>query len=142
MKGGVNMADSESKALQTKEKVSLSTAAEQTKPGIVFTPAVDIFETEKELTLLADMPGVKSENLTIGLNNNVLTMTGEVDVPEAKNETEVLIEYETGKYFREFTLSNEIDQTKIDAVLKDGVLRLTLPKVEAVTPRKIAVKAG
>jgi len=136
------MADSESKALQTKEKVSLSTAAEQTKPGIVFTPAVDIFETEKELTLLADMPGVKSENLTIGLNNNVLTMTGEVDVPEAKNETEVLIEYETGKYFREFTLSNEIDQTKIDAVLKDGVLRLTLPKVEAVTPRKIAVKAG
>ena len=136
------MADSESKALQTKEKVSLSTAAEQTKPGIVFTPAVDIFETEKELTLLADMPGVKSENLTIGLNNNVLTMTGEVDVPEAKNENEVLIEYETGKYFREFTLSNEIDQTKIDAVLKDGVLRLTLPKVEAVTPRKIAVKAG
>ena len=136
------MTETETKALQSKEKVQLSTPAEQTKPGIVFTPAVDIFETDKELTLLADMPGVKSDSLTIGLNKNVLTMTGEVETPEGKDETDVLREYETGKYFREFTLSNEIDQTKIDAVLKDGVLRLTLPKVEAVTPRKIAVKAG
>jgi len=136
------MAETESKALQTKEKMTLSTAAEQTKPGIVFTPAVDIFETEKELTLLADMPGVRSENLTIGLNKNVLTMSGEVEAPEGENETEVIREYDTGKYFREFTLSNEIDQTKIDAMLKDGVLRLTLPKVEAVTPRKIEVKAA
>jgi len=134
------MAQTESKALQTKEKMALSTAAEQTKPGIVFTPAVDIFETEKDLTLLADMPGVKSENLTIGLNKNVLTMSGDVEAPEGENETEVIKEYDTGKYFREFTLSNEIDQTKIDAMLKDGVLRLTLPKVEAATPRKIEVK--
>jgi len=136
------MAETESKAMQTKEKMTLNTAAEQTKPGVVFTPAVDIFETEKELTLLADMPGVKSDNLTIGINKNVLTMSGEVEAPEKENEAEVLREYETGKYFREFTLSNEIDQTSIDAVLKDGVLRLTLPKVEAVTPRKIAVKAA
>jgi len=135
------MADTESKALQSKEKVTLN-IAEQTKPGIVFTPAVDIFETEKELTLLADMPGVKSDNLSIGLNKNVLTMSGEVEAPEGENETEVLREYETGKYFREFTLSNEIDQTKIDAILKDGVLRLTLPKVEAVRPRKIEVKTA
>jgi len=136
------MTESESKALQSKEKVQLSTAAEQTKPGIVFTPAVDIFETEKALTLLADMPGVKSEKLSIAINKNVLTMSGEVDAPEDETETDVVREYETGKYFREFTLSNEIDQTKIDAVLKDGVLRLTLPKVEAVTPRKISVKAA
>jgi HSP20 family protein len=135
------MAD-ENKALQSKEKVTLNTPAEQTKPGIVFTPAVDIFETDKALTLLADMPGVRSDNLTIGINKNILTMTGEVDAPEGKTETDVLREYETGKYFREFTLSNEIDQTRIDAVLKDGVLRLTLPKVEEVTPRKITVKAG
>jgi len=136
------MTETEGKTLQTKEKMTLGAAAEQTKPGIVFTPAVDIFETEKELTLLADMPGVKSDNLTIGLNKNVLTMTGEVEAPEDENETDVIREYETGKYFREFTLSNEIDQTRIDAVLKDGVLRLTLPKVEEVTPRKIAVKTA
>jgi HSP20 family protein len=142
MKGGVNMTETESKALQTKEKVTLNTTAEQTKPGIVFTPAVDIFETEKELTLLADMPGVKSENLNIGLNKNVLSMSGEVEAPEGENETEVISEYETGKYFREFALSNEIDQTKINALLKDGVLRLTLPKVQAAAPRKIEVNAA
>jgi HSP20 family protein len=136
------MTETESKAMQSKEKVTVSTAAEQTKPGIVFTPAVDIFETEKELTLLADMPGVKAGNLSIGLNKNVLTMAGDVDAPEDKDETDVIREYETGKYFREFTLSNEIDQTKIDASLKDGVLRLTLPKVQAAAPRKIEVKAG
>ena len=136
------MAETESKALQTKEKITLNTAAEQIKPGIVFTPAVDIFETEKELTLLADMPGVKTDNLSIGLNKNVLTMSGEVEAPERENETEVIKEYDTGKYFSEFTLSNEIDQTKIGATLKDGVLRLTLPKVEAVTPRKIEVKVA
>lgn len=136
------MAETESKALQTKEKMTLSTAAEQTKPGNVFTPAVDIFETEKEMTLLADVPGVKSGNLNIGLNKNVLTMSGEVEAPEGENETEVIREYDTGNYFREFTLSNEIDQTKIYAMLKDGVLRLTLPKVESVKPRKIAVKTA
>jgi HSP20 family protein len=136
------MADTENKALQSKEKVTVSTAAEQTKPGVVFTPAVDIFETEKELTLLADMPGVKAGNLSIGLNKNVITMSGDVEAPEGKDETEVFREYETGKYFREFTLSNEIDQTRIDASLKDGVLRLTLPKIEAAAPRKIEVKAS
>jgi HSP20 family protein len=62
-------------------------AEEALKPGIVFTPAVDTFETEKDLTLLADMPGVKSENLTIGLNRNVLTMSGDVEPPEGENET-------------------------------------------------------
>jgi len=136
------MTEAEIKAMQSKEKVGVNATAEQTKPGIVFTPAVDIFETEKELTLLADMPGVKAGNLSIGLNKNVLTMAGEVDAPEGKDEADVIREYETGKYFREFTLSNEIDQTKIDASLKDGVLRLTLPKVQAAAPRKIEVKAG
>jgi HSP20 family protein len=136
------MTDMESKAIQSKEKVTVNTAPEQTKPGIVFTPAVDIFETEKELTLLADMPGVKTGSLSIGLNKNILTMSGEVDPPEGLNEVDVLREYETGKYFREFTLSNEIDQGRIDASLKDGVLRLTLPKVQAAAPRKIDVKAG
>jgi HSP20 family protein len=136
------MTEAEIKAMQSKEKVGVSATAEQTKPGIVFTPAVDIFETEKELTLLADMPGVKAGNLSIGLNKNVLTMAGEVDAPEGKDEADVIREYETGKYFREFTLSNEIDQTKIDASLKDGVLRLTLPKVQAAAPRKIEVKVG
>lgn len=132
----------ESKALQAKEKKELTSPAEQTKPGPVFTPLVDIFETDRELTLLADMPGVKAKNLNIDLNENVLTLSGEVDFPEREHETLVLREYRTGKYFRQFTLSEVIDQGKIGAELKDGVLKLSLPKVEAAKPRKVAVKAA
>ena len=134
------MADTESKALQAKQKSEVTTPAEQTRPGPVFTPAVDIFETEKEITLLADIPGVKAGDLDIDLHENVLSLEGDVKSPEGTDEVDVFKEYRTGKYYRQFTLSQVIDQSKIKAQLKDGVLRLTLPKVEAATPRKIAVK--
>jgi len=134
------MTETESKALQAKEKAEVTTPAEQTRPGLVFMPAVDIFETDKEIMLLADMPGVKAENLNIDLNENVLTLDGNVHLPEGDDEADVLREFRTGTYQRQFTLSQVIDQGKIDAELKDGVLRLKLPKVEAATPKKIAVK--
>jgi HSP20 family protein len=135
------MTITDSKALQVKEKAEVTTPAEQTRPGLVFTPAVDIFETEKEITLLADMPGVKSEDLNIDLRDNMLTLDGDVKPPEGTEEVDVIREYQTGNYYRQFTLSQVIDQAKIDAELKDGVLRLRLPKVEAATPRRIAVKS-
>lgn len=134
------MTDSETKELQATGKREMTGPAEQTRPGPTFTPAVDIFETEQEITLMADMPGVKAKDLDIDLRENVLTLSGEVASPEAPNEVDVLREYQTGKYFREFSLSEVIDQAKIDAELNDGVLRLRLPKVEAATPRKITVK--
>lgn len=136
------MTDTESKALQAKEKAEVTTPAEQTRAGLVFTPAVDIFETDKEITLLADMPGVKAGDLNIDLHENVLTLDGEVKSPEGTDEVDVNREYRTGKYYRQFTLSQVIDQSKIDAALKDGVLRLNLPKIEAATPRKITVKSS
>ena len=136
------MADSESKALQAKEKAEVTTPAEQTRPGLIFNPAVDIFETDKEITLLADLPGVKAGALNIDLRENVLTLDGDVPAPEREGETDVFREYRTGKYYRQFTLSEMIDQAKIDAELKDGVLRLRLPKVEAAQPRQIVVKAS
>ena len=136
------MAESESKALQAKEKAEVTTPGEQTRPGLVFTPAVDIFETEKEITVLADMPGVKAKDLNIDLHENVLSLNGEVEAPEGADEVDVIREYRTGTYYRQFNLSQVIDQQKIDAEMKDGVLRLRLPKVEAATPRKIAVKSS
>ena len=136
------MAESESKSLQAREKAELATPAEQLKAGPVFSPAIDIFETEKEITLLADMPGVKANNLSIDLKENVLTLSGEVEAPEGPDEVDVLREYRTGRYFREFSLSQLIDQAKIDAELKEGVLKLKLPKVEKATPRKITVKSS
>ncbi|MGD9031550.1 MAG: Hsp20/alpha crystallin family protein [Desulfobacteraceae bacterium] len=135
------MVESETKALKAKEKRVVSVPAERTKPGPTFTPAVDIFETDREITLVADIPGVKADSLDIDLRDNVLTLVGEVEAPEGQGEVDVLREYDTGKYLREFTLSEMIDQSKIEAELKDGVLRLTLPKVEAVSPRKVTVKA-
>lgn len=134
------MADS--KDIKVREKQELTTPAEQTTPGMVFTPQVDIFETEKEITLLADIPGVKSEKLNIDLRDNVLTIAGDIQPAEGSGEEDVLIEYETGRFYRQFTLSEVIDQNRIDAKLGDGVLRLTLPKVEKATPRKVAVKAS
>jgi len=133
------MTDSKAKEIQVKPKHEVTSPAEQTKPGVVFTPSVDIFETERELTLLADLPGVAPENLTIDLRENTLTLTGEVAPFESANEQDILIEYEIGKYYRQFSLSNVIDQSKIDAKLTDGVLRLILPKVEEAKPRKIEV---
>jgi HSP20 family protein len=136
------MVDNKTKALRARDKEEVTTPAEQTKPGLTFTPTVDIFETDKEITLLADMPGVKAENLDINLKKDVLTLSGEVSPPEGENEIDIMKEYFTGRYFREFTLSDIIDQSNINAELKDGVLRLKLPKAEKATPRKITVKAA
>ena len=136
------MADSDTKALKPKEKREMAAPVEQTMAGLTFTPAVDILETDSEITVLADMPGVKPDKLNIDLRENVLTMTGEVQSPEGPNEMDIFREYRTGNYFRQFTLSQLIDQPKIKGELTDGVLRLTLPKVAAATPRKITVKAG
>jgi HSP20 family protein len=142
MKGGITMTDKASKALQIKPKQEVTSPTEETRPGLVFTPYVDIFETDDEITLLADMPGVSADSLSIDLRENILTLTGEVAPFEGANEEDVLIEYEIGKYHRQFNLSSVIDQSKIDAKLNDGVLRLLLPKVEKVKPRKIEIKAG
>ena len=136
------MADTQSKELKIREKQEVTTPAEQTTPGLVFTPDVDIFETDKEITLLADMPGVKPEDLTIDLRDNTLTLSAGIAPDQGVDEENILIEYETGKYYRQFTVGELIDQEKIDAHLKDGVLRLLLPKAEKATPKKIAVKTG
>lgn len=136
------MLDKESKELQVKEKQEVTSPAEQTTPGLVFTPAVDIFENEKEIVLLADMPGVKAKDLNIDLRDNTLTLDGGVEADAGSGEETVMMEYDIGKYYRQFSLSEVIDQEKIDAKLKDGVLRLTLPKVEKATPRTVTVQAS
>ncbi len=137
------MEDRKGKELQAKGKTEVTAPAEQTRAGVVFTPAVDIFETEKEITLAADMPGVHSKDLTIDLRDDILTLRGEVKPQQGgPNEQSLLREYQVGAYHRQFTLSETIDQGKIDAKLKDGVLQLILPKAQKALPRKIAVKAA
>jgi HSP20 family protein len=132
----------ESKALQVKNKQAVANPAEQTRAGITFTPDVDIFENERQINLLADMPGVDPGNVKIDLKDGLLTISGEVKPFEGKDESDVLIEFEIGRYYRQFSLSEVVDQGKIEAKLEDGVLRLTLPKAEKAIPRRIAVTAG
>lgn len=132
----------DTKDIQVKEKQEVRAPAEQTKPGPVFSPDVDIFENDRAIVLLADMPGVKSKDLNIDLHENTLTITGDVLPFEGKDEEDIVIEYEIGRFTRQFSLSEVIDQNKIEAKLEDGVLRLTLPKVEKAAPRKITVKAA
>lgn len=128
--------------IQKVQKVDKQGMAEQTRPGPVYTPPTDIFENDSSITVLADMPGVRATDLKIDLHDSVLTLTGRVTVTESSNETDVLREYRAGTFYRRFTLSEAIDQTKIDAKLVDGVLRLELPKVEKAKPRQINVRTG
>lgn len=132
----------ESKELQVKDKQEVASPAEQTRPGVVFTPDVDIYEDEQKISLLADMPGVAPEDVKIDLNDNLLSITGEVKPFESAEESDVLVEFEIGRYYRQFTLSEVIDQGKIEAKLEDGVLRLILPKAEKAMPRQITVTAA
>lgn len=125
--------------MKPQEKMEATTQAEQTKPGPVFTPNVDIFETENEITLLADVPGVKADDLGIDLKDDVLTLTGEVKSAGPPCGKQVVTEYQTGSYYRQFTLTEMIDQAKIAAELKNGVLRLSLPKIQRAQPRRIMV---
>lgn len=129
------------KDLQAKEKVELQTTVESTRDVPSYIPAVDIYESAEALTLVADMPGVGPDNVVIDVQDNKLTLRGTVTLEESP-ERLLLQEYGVGDYFREFTLGRAIDQSKIEATIKNGVLTLTLPKAEAIKPRKIAVKSG
>ena len=136
------MANEKTHEVQTVDHEDETTALEQTRPGPVFVPAVDIFEEDGNITVLADMPGVEPDNLTIDLHDNVLTMTGDTEEVEGEDEEELVHEYHVGRYYRQFTVSDNIDQDKIEANLTDGVLRLVLPKAEASKPKQIKVKTN
>lgn len=134
------MATDKTQGLQTREARDLATTTEATRPGVLLTPPVDIFEDPNAITVLADMPGVKPGHLKIDLHEGVLTITGHAEAPDGANEAAVLQEYRAGTFQRSFTLSEAIDQGQIQATLKHGVLRLRLPKAEQAKPRQIKIR--
>ena len=126
------------KQIQKQETRDLQ-SAERTRWGKVFTPAVDILETQNELRLYADMPGVDQKSINITIDQGVLTIEGNVDTsPIAEYELEYQ-EYDIGDYQRSFTLTDSVDQEKISANYTNGVLELILPKAEEAKPRKKTV---
>ena len=129
------------KQMQVPKKQEVQQAGESTKSERQFVPAVDIFETEQAVTVMAEMPGVEKAGVDINLDDDVLTIQGTRTTDIGKEETMLLREYESGSYMRRFTISETINRDKIEATMQNGILTLVLPKVEPAKPRKIEVKA-
>ncbi len=111
-----------------------------TGPGL-FAPAVDIIEHGDDLVLLADLPGVRREDIDVSVENRTLTLTGERKAPAAGEETTVYrSERPMGKFTRTFSLPATVDVSRIAAEHKDGVLRVVLPKAAEARPRRIEIK--
>ena len=135
------MNEESSRAIEMREKGDVE-ASEGTRPGPVFTPPVDIFESADAITVLADMPGVQPEHVTVDLNEDVLTITGYCEDGEEEGKAHVVQEYRCGTFQRRFTLSELVDQAGIKATVTDGVLRLELPEADRAKPARIEVRAG
>jgi len=133
----------ETKEMELKKKKEVQKGGGETmRPGPVFIPAVDTLDDPNEIIVLADMPGVDSNNVDIDLKDNQLTIVGRIEPVEGEKEVSLYKEFNWGDFYRSFTLSDVIDQTKITAKMDQGVLRLTLPKAEKMKPRKISVTVG
>lgn len=118
------------------------TDTEITRQARQFVPDVDIYETEDSLVLLADLPGVKPDQLDVRLEKDILTIQGHATPADVAPRNLVHAEYQTGDYYRAFTLSEDIDQDRIQASLKNGVLTLRLPKAARAKARTIKISAG
>jgi HSP20 family protein len=114
---------------------------ERTREKKVYTPAVDIIERKDDILVVADMPGVDEQSVDITLEKDVLTIYGKVETEVPEQFALHFSEYGIGDYQRAFTLTDKADREKIQASVKNGVLRIVLPKAEEVKTRKIAVKA-
>ena len=126
--------------LELKKKNELQQSREKTRPDKVFVPEVDIYENQDALILEANMPGVSKESIKVDLKDYTLKIRGEINKSDYEDLNPVYGEYNVGHYERAFDLSNTIDQEKIEASLDNGVLVLTLPKVEKAKPRSIEIQ--
>jgi HSP20 family protein len=112
------------------------------RPEPTLLPPVDIVEDAGGITLTADLPGVDQSELAIGIDGRTLTVEAPLRLGEDNSLVSVYAEVRANRYRRSFELSSELDTTKVDASLKDGVLSLRLPKLEQAKPRRIEVKVG
>ena len=134
-KTAVSTTDQVRSVTPTAEK-SLATRDE----ALYIAPPVDIFETEDALTVIADLPGVSKDDVDIRVEDDILTIKGKSDYK--RPQSMILEEFDLHGYFRQFQLSDEVDQSKITAETKNGVLTITLPKAEKSKPKRIKVNVG
>ena len=127
-------------ALPQKERAE-QTQPERLRGGAYFTPRVDIVETDNELTVYADLPGVKPEDVDLRYEQGELVLHGRCQARQPERGA-LLNEYEVGDFYRAFTIHESIDSNRISAECKNGVLTVHLPKAEAAKPKQIQIKTS
>ena len=128
-----------SQELSVQQKKELAQKEERTVPARYFVPSTDIYETEDALTVVMEIPGVKKDDVSVEIEDNVLRFEGRIGFSNYEGLEPVYSEYNVGHYARSFTLSDVIDQEGISAELHDGALTLTLKKAKRALPRKIPI---
>jgi HSP20 family molecular chaperone IbpA len=130
----------DSKIDYEKKQAPVPVETERTRNRRVYVPKVDIVETGSGMVMYADMPGVDEKSVEVTLEKNVLTITGSVETEALAGRSMAYAEYDVGDYERAFTVSDEIDRDRIDAVVKNGVLKLFLHKLPQAEVKKISVR--
>ena len=129
----------EKQEVRVQEKREVEKEQESTRPMRAFMPTADVFETEDALTISLEMPGVSKDNVDVGIENGLLTVEGRIDFGKYEGLQPVYSEYNVGPYRRSFRISSRIDQERISAEMRDGIVTLVLPKAEETKPRRIKV---
>lgn len=136
------MSEEKKMNLNKQELAAQSTTDTDRAEVLSMRPLTDIHETSEGVTLYMDLPGVSKETLDIDIDNNVLTIKGPVNLHTPVELKPSYMELHSGNFERRFTLGEELDSGKIEAVLKDGELKLTIPHLEQHKPRKIEIKVA
>jgi HSP20 family molecular chaperone IbpA len=129
-------------ATQAIKKAADESVAQHTKSDVSYFPNVDIVETADALVMYVDLPGVSADSIDVDFNQGTLSIYAKAPQRQAEDARYLLREYGVGDFYRAFQISEDVDSSQISASYRDGVLQLSLPKAEAVKPRKIAVTAS
>lgn len=133
----------EEKGITVADKQEVDTSIHQElRSGNWFVPAADLYETPERVVLVMDMPGVCFDCAHVNIVDDELIVTGHVTHGEDEDDYVLYREYDVGHYHRHFGLPLTVDRNRIEAVMKDGVLTVILPKVEEVKPRRIPIKVA
>lgn len=134
--------EKDKKKIEKTKQAGDNVVTENTKNTVTYIPNVDISETKEGLVILADLPGVGENDVNVSLENDVLSIDAHVTPVTTNGHKLAYREYGTGDYNRAFTINETIDRDKIEARMKDGVLRIVLPKAEAAKPKTIPIQTG
>lgn len=127
---------------RTRERRAAFPEAEPTRPRRLFRPDTDIYETDDDVVLTVDMPGVDEDGFDVVLENRVLTIRGRSAFDEHPGYRRIYAEYEDGDYERSFALTEDVDQDRIEATQTNGVLTVRVPKTESAKVKRIAVRVS